>query len=213
MRRTDARRGTQLHSNAWPGLGRGQVYGAGVRCGEQSRPNAWIGLAGSHVCGTGARRPDHRPGAPSATAPPGMCPCLIGSARVQLHAEARAAAALGRLPQTLRGARLRTRTRARPAAALALVATLWLAPDVVHADGDPSGSSGADSVPPSPLAQRAWAGDHIGSFTLSDGSVVFSTGRPQRDGVGFDPTMPQNAPQVPLAIMPYVNDNPWPRRR
>ncbi len=137
--------------------------------------------------------------------------CLSDSGRVLVRslAGSMTAAALRRPPWELR--RTHARTGMRAAAALALIAVL--APAAAHSDGEPADSSAAAPVPPSAMEQRAWAGDYIGSWTLGDGSVVFSTGRPQRDGVGFDPTMPQSAPQYPLAIMPYVGDDPWPQRR
>ncbi len=98
-------------------------------------------------------------------------------------------------------------TRARHAPkALALAACVLGVSSALPAaaDGEPGSATKETSrAPTSAMAQRASAQDHIGSWSLDDGSVVFSTGQ-RRTDAGFDPTLPQTAPAYPLTVMPFI---------
>ncbi len=53
------------------------------------------------------------------------------------------------------------------------------------------------------MQQQEFASDHIGTWNLSDGRVVLSTGKADPAKDVFDPTVPQSN-AYPMSVFPYV---------
>ncbi len=64
------------------------------------------------------------------------------------------------------------------------------------------------------MAEKAFAIEHRGSWDLSDGSRILSTGRSEHAELPYDPTARERSPgrsRPPVAVFPYVVAPPPPR--